>query len=61
MLRKFERDPFDPILKNHALTGKFLGQRAFSVTGDIRIVFEEYNNYILVLVLDVGTHNQVYQ
>lgn len=61
ILRKFESNPFDPLLKNHTLTGKFLGQRAFSVTGNVRIVFEEYNHYVAVLMLDIGTHNQVYE
>lgn len=46
--------------KNHALTGNLSGKRAFSVTSNVRIIFEEYNNYILVMVLDVGSHNQVY-
>lgn len=58
-IRKFEINPFDPILKNHALAGQLLGKRAFSVTGDIRIVFEEYDDYLLVIMIDVGTHNQV--
>lgn len=37
-----------------------LGKRAISVMGDMRIIFEEFNDYTLVLMLDVGTHNQVY-
>ncbi|PJC37479.1 hypothetical protein CO046_00175 [Candidatus Peregrinibacteria bacterium CG_4_9_14_0_2_um_filter_53_11] len=56
----FYCDPFDPLLKNHALGGSMVGKRAVSVTGDVRIIFEEYDGYILVIVLDVGTHNQVY-
>jgi addiction module RelE/StbE family toxin len=59
-IRKFVKDPFDKTLANHPLTGKLLGKRAFSVTGDIRIVFEEYNSYVLVIMLDVGSHSQVY-
>ncbi len=56
----FQVDPFDPILRNHPLKGSMQGKRSFSVTGDIRIIFEEYESYTLVLMLDVGTHNQVY-
>ncbi len=56
----FRKNPFDPSLKNHALKGSMQGKRAFSVTGDVRIIFEEYQDYILVVMLDVGTHNQVY-
>lgn len=56
----FRKNPFDPILRNHVLRGEIGNRRAISVTGDVRIIFEEYNNYVLVIMLDVGTHNQVY-
>lgn len=60
ILEIFATNPFDPILENHSLKGSMQGKRAFSVTGDIRIIFEEHQNYTLVLLLDVGTHSQVY-
>lgn len=59
-IQVFQTDPFDPILRNHLLKGSMQGKRSFSVTGDVRILFEEYKDYTLVLMLDVGTHNQVY-
>lgn len=59
-IRRFEKNPFDPVLKNHALTGNLIGKRAFSIAGDMRIIFEEFDNYVLVIMLDIGTHNQVY-
>lgn len=59
-IQKFCKNPLDPVLKNHPLSGKLSDKRAFSVTGNIRIIFEECDNYILVIMLDVGTHNQVY-
>lgn len=59
-IQRFAENPFDSVLKNHALRGKMKGKRAFSVTGDIRIVFEEYNQYVLVIMLDVGSHAQIY-
>lgn len=59
-VRKFIKDPFDKTLGNHPLAGKLQGKRAFSVTGNIRIVFEEYDSYILVIMIDVGSHPQVY-
>lgn len=58
-ITKFYRNPF-PSLKNHALKGEMNGRRAISITGDIHIIFEEHDNYILVIMLDIGTHNQVY-
>lgn len=59
-IQVFQSDPFAPTLRNHPLKGSMQGKRSFSVTGDIRIIFEEYERYTLVLMLDVGTHNQVY-
>lgn len=59
-LLKFALDPFDPRLKNHPLKGSMFGKRAISVTGDVRIIFEEYDDYVLVVMLDVGSHPQVY-
>jgi addiction module RelE/StbE family toxin len=56
----FRRNPHDILLRNHPLSGKMNGKRAISVTGNIRIIFEEYDNYVLVIMLDVGTHGQVY-
>lgn len=60
-IKKFEENPFDHTLKNHPLRGKLEDKRAFSVSGDMRIIFEEYENHLLVLVLDIGTHNPVYK
>lgn len=59
-IRKFTKNPFDASLRNHALQGKLEGKRAFSVTGDVRIIFEECDGYVLVIMLDVGTHSQLY-
>lgn len=60
-LEKFSKNPFDPLLKNHPLSGKLQGKRAFSASGDLRIIFEEYENYVLVIMLNIGSHNQVYE
>lgn len=59
-IKKFIINPFDPSLRNYALHGRLQGKRAFWVTGDIRVMFEECNNYCIVIMVDVGTHNQIY-
>lgn len=59
-INEFQKDPFAKKLRNHQLKGRLSGKRAISVTGDLRIIFQEYENYTLVIMLDVGTHNQVY-
>jgi mRNA-degrading endonuclease YafQ of YafQ-DinJ toxin-antitoxin module len=45
-------------LYDHHLTGDLQGRRAFSITGDVRVVYIEFKDKIIFL--DVGTHNQVY-
>lgn len=57
----FKQNPYELRLRNHPLHGGMQGQRSFSVTGDIRIIFHQENNYQRVTMLDVGTHNQVYK
>lgn len=36
----FRIDPFDPILNNHGLTGKYEGYRSINITGDFRAIYE---------------------
>jgi addiction module RelE/StbE family toxin len=58
-IKIFANDPENPILKDHKLKGDKRDLRAFSVTGDIRIIYEkEKSGY--VLFVDVGTHKEVY-
>ncbi len=56
----FHSDPFTARLRNHPLVGSLCGQRAISVTGDVRIIYEMEGDHVMVLLLDVGTHTQVY-
>lgn len=57
-LKLFLEDKSNSILKDHALKGKKSEYRAFSITGDIRVVYEKVSGG--VLFHDIGTHNQVY-
>lgn len=61
VLEVFDRDPFAPRLENHPLHGRMEGKRALCVTGDYRVIFLEQDGYLLVIMLDVGTHGQVYK
>jgi mRNA-degrading endonuclease YafQ of YafQ-DinJ toxin-antitoxin module len=57
----FRINPNDPILKNHALKGSMENTCAFSITGDIRVIYKYLDDStIIVLFLDIGSHNQVY-
>ena len=56
----FVHNPFDIRLRNHALHGQMNHRRSIKADYDLRIVFEEFENYTLVLFLDVGGHGEVY-
>lgn len=55
----FKNDQTNPLLKDHQLTGARNAFRAFSITGDIRIIYLQVSKDHVIL-LDIGTHNQVY-
>lgn len=55
---KFVQNPKDPTLRDHKLVGVKNTFRAFSVTGDIRVVYKIDGREIWLY--DVGSHNQVY-
>ena len=55
----FKNNPANQILKDHQLIGPKHNFRAFSITGDIRIVYYQKSDKFVVF-LDIGSHNQVY-
>jgi addiction module RelE/StbE family toxin len=59
-LRLFRDNRRDAALHDHALKGKMLGLRAFSAGHDLRVIYREEGGFITVILLDCGTHNQVY-
>ena len=56
----FESNRLDPNLRDHALKGKMKGLRAFSAGWDLRVIYREEGGFITVILLDTGTHAQVY-
>ena len=59
-LRLFERNPFNPSLDNHKLKGKLKKFRAITAGYDLRLVYQEEGGHVVVIFLNVGTHDQVY-
>ena len=55
----FRRDPFDPRLKTHRLSGKLAGYYAFSITYSHRILFEIVDDKSIIFI-NVGDHS-IYQ
>jgi len=63
-LELFIDDEYSPSLKTHKLKGKRKNEFAFSITDDIRAIYEKLTRKekeILVFTfLDIGGHNKVY-
>lgn len=57
-LQLFADDPTSFVLRDHSLQGEKVSLRAFSITGDIRVVYQQVGKQ--AIFLDIGTHNQVY-
>lgn len=57
-VRLFQDNPRDPVLKNHKLTGSRKNLSAFSVAGDVRVLYEIRGE--VAIFVDIGSHNQVY-
>jgi addiction module RelE/StbE family toxin len=55
----FRKNPDDARLRNHKLLKKMKGKFAFSITGDIRIVYE-WIGKSTVRFLAIGGHKKVY-
>ena len=59
-IKWFSKNPDDTRLDNHDLKKKMLGQNAFSITGDIRIVYKWLGKNE-VRFLAIGGHPKVYK
>ncbi len=57
-LRRFARDPQDPLLRTHKLKGELASYWAFSVDADLRVLFRWEGNEALLVSL--GSHDEVY-
>ena len=58
-LRIFMVDPWNYLLNNHPLHGSMRSYRSINITGDFRLVYEEYDTETIRLI-DVDTHNGLY-
>ena len=61
VLRQLETNPRAPRLRLHPLDGKHKGKHAVSLTYEYRIVLILRLTAREVVLLDVGTHDQVYR
>jgi mRNA-degrading endonuclease YafQ of YafQ-DinJ toxin-antitoxin module len=59
-LAKLADDPFQPSLRLHALSGKLQGLQAISLTHSYRITLTLQITEHEVLLVDIGSHDEVY-
>lgn len=52
----FRKNPFNPKLKTHKLSGKLEGYWSFSINYQIRIMFK-FDSEVSVIFLDIGSHD----
>ena len=60
-LEVFLTDKFNPVLNNHALTGRYAGYRSINITGDWRAVFRELHEDEIIYFDILGTHSKLYK
>jgi addiction module RelE/StbE family toxin len=60
ILRDLETDPFQPHLKYHHLAGKLKGIQAVSITHTYRITLTVMVTDREIILLDIGSHDDVY-
>ena len=55
----FAQNPFDPLLYNHPLLGKYRGYRSINITADIRALYKLVSEDEASFVF-LGTHSELY-
>ena len=55
----FRKDPYSPVLRNHALSGNWTGHRSISFGGDWRAHYKAISDDE-ALFIAIGTHSQLY-
>lgn len=61
VLKSLEADPFQPQLRLHALKGELEGLYAASLTHSYRITLTLRVTKKEIVLLDIGTHDEVYR
>jgi mRNA-degrading endonuclease YafQ of YafQ-DinJ toxin-antitoxin module len=58
---ELRRDPHQPHLRLHRLSGKFDGLHAASFTYSIRVILTVLVTEQSITLIDIGTHDEVYR
>ena len=58
-LERFIKDPQNPTLRNHGLSGKWKGHFSINVTGDTRAIYFVIEDDMVRFVA-IGSHSELY-
>ncbi len=58
-LKLFLEDKNHPLLHVHSLSGKYKGLFSFNVSADIRVIYDDSYNDMIILVY-IGSHSELY-
>ncbi len=53
-------DLYNPLLNNHALSGKYTGYRSINITGNTRVIYKFLDENVILFV-EIGTHSELYR
>ena len=56
----FLEDPFNSILKNHQLHGRYHGYRSIGIAGDLRVIYKMISDDVCLFVI-IDTHSNLYK
>lgn len=56
----FLQNPFDPVLRNHPLGGRYEGFRSINITGDLRVLYQDLGRQE-ALFITIDTHSNLYK
>ena len=59
-LELFLENPFNPILNNHPLRGKYTDYKSINITGNLRAVYKRIDDEECIFVV-VDTHSNLYR
>ncbi|OGG64450.1 hypothetical protein A3C18_04085 [Candidatus Kaiserbacteria bacterium RIFCSPHIGHO2_02_FULL_54_11b] len=48
------------IFRDHALIGDYLGYRECHIKGDLLLVYEYREDIVVILLIDIGSHSQIF-
>ena len=54
----FILDEFNPVLNNHALSGKYAGYRSINISGDLRLLYKRDGTVVIFVMID--NHSNLY-